>query len=104
MTLMRFAAALFISLAPACAFAQARPSGNDCTLITDPTLLRQGVERFRDNESGPRGTGFAPDAFSPVAREPGRASAKAAPRQEARPEARPEPQGQKAPAKGHSIP
>ena len=45
--------------------AQNRSSVNECTLLTDPTQLRQCVDRFRDNETRVGRPGFAPDAFSP---------------------------------------
>ena len=78
-------ACIILVAAGASASAQAPASVNECTLLSDPTQLRQCVDRFRDNETGPGRPGFKPDAFAPREAASAKSSAGAAKRQAERP-------------------
>lgn len=50
---------------PGAVCAQAGPRVNDCTLLTDPTLMHQCIEAARTGQTGRAPKTFAPDAFAP---------------------------------------
>lgn len=65
MLLERLLMLAVLTALPGAVHAQAGPRVNDCTLLTDPTLMRQCIEAARTGQTGRDPKSFAPDAFAP---------------------------------------